>query len=65
MKTTEQKEYMIIEMKSMYNSIKKNQKSFLKSILSEIQEVSYRKADLEKLEGRINKAFQKQEYVLK
>ncbi len=65
MNTNEQKEYMIREMKCTYNSIERNQRSFLNSILLEIQECSNRKVDLEKLEGRISKAFKKQEYVLK
>ncbi len=61
----EQKEDIRRNLESMYNTIARDQRSFLNSIQLEIRNVSNKKADLLSLEASVDKASQKQEWFLK
>ncbi len=62
MKTNKQ---LRIEIKSIYNSIKRDQRCVLNSIRLEIKEVPDTKIDLENLKARINEEFRTQNWFLK
>ncbi len=63
--TKREKKMIRIDLNVMYEFIESDQKSFLYSLRSEIKKVSNKKKDLLKLQKRFDKAFKKQEYVLK
>ncbi len=63
--TKKQIEELREEIKIIYNSIKRDQRSLISSIRLEIKEVSNKKADLLSLKARISKLYLNEQWICK